>query len=261
VVSDGSTDGTNEIVARYARNHDWIELLQMPERHSRDFGGKADCVNAGYTHTKHLKCDIIGSLDADISFGEDYFAFLLEKFADDPQLGIAGTPFSEEGEMYDYRFSSTEHVSGACQLFRRECFEAIGGYVPVKGGGIDVIAVLTARSKGWRTRTFTERVSHHHRLMGSAQQRRKILADFALGQKDYRLGFHPVWQVFRSLYQMTRRPYIIGGAALFAGYFWAMLHRYQRSVSRELLEFQRRDQMRRLRKFFGLGNVDIIGSR
>jgi glycosyltransferase involved in cell wall biosynthesis len=261
VVSDGSTDGTNEIVARYARNHDWIELLQMPERHSRDFGGKADCVNAGYTHTKHLKCDIIGSLDADISFGEDYFAFLLEKFADDPQLGIAGTPFSEEGETYDYRFSSTEHVSGACQLFRRECFEAIGGYVPVKGGGIDVIAVLTARSKGWRTRTFTERVSHHHRLMGSAQQRRKILADFALGQKDYRLGFHPVWQVFRSLYQMTRRPYVIGGAALFAGYFWAMLHRYQRSVGSELLEFQRRDQMRRLRKFFGLGDADIIGSR
>src|SRR6266513_237998 len=251
VVSDGCTDRTNEIVTRYARMHDWIELLQMPERQSRDFGGKADCVNAGYAHAKHLRYDIIGSLDADISFGEDYFAFLLEKFADDPQLGIAGTPFSEEGKTYDYRFSSTDHVSGACQLFRRECFEAIGGYVPVKGGGIDVIAVLTARSKGWRTRTFTEKVSHHHRLMGSAQQRRKIPAAFALGQKDYRLGFHPMWQLFRSLYQMSRRPYVIGGAALFTGYCWAMLYRYQRSVDRELLEFQRQDQMRRLRKFFG----------
>jgi poly-beta-1,6-N-acetyl-D-glucosamine synthase len=261
VVSDGSTDRTNQIVARYARMHDWIELLQMPERQSRDFGGKADCVNAGYAHAKHLRYDIIGSLDADISFGEDYFAFLLEKFADDPQLGIAGTPFSEEGKTYDYRFSSTDHVSGACQLFRRECFEAIGGYVPVKGGGIDVIAVLTARLKGWRTRTFTEKVSHHHRLMGSAQQRRKILAAFALGQKDYRLGFHPVWQVFRSLYQMTRRPYVIGGAALFTGYCWAMLYQYQRSVDSELLEFQRQDQMRRLRKFFGFGNADIVGSR
>jgi poly-beta-1,6-N-acetyl-D-glucosamine synthase len=259
VVSDGSTDGTNEIVARYARNHDWIELLQMPERHSRDFGGKADCVNTGYTHTKHLKCDIIGSLDADISFGEDYFAFLLEKFVDDPQLGIAGTPFSEEGETYDYRFSSTDHVSGACQLFRRECFEAIGGYTPIKGGGIDVIAVLTARSKGWRTRTFTEKVCYHHRVMGSGQERRKMVADFLLGQKDYRLGFHPVWEVFRSAYQMTRKPYFIGGAALLTGYFWAMLHRYERSVGRELLLFQRQDQMRRLRKFFGLGNAEVVG--
>lgn len=261
VVSDGSTDRTNEIVTRYARMHDWIELLQMPERQSRDFGGKADCVNVGYAHTKHLRYDVIGSLDADISFGEDYFAFLLEKFADDPQLGIAGTPFSEEGKTYDYRFSSTDHVSGACQLFRRECFEAIGGYVPLKGGGIDVIAVLTARLKGWRTRTFTEKISHHHRLMGSAQQRRKILAAFAVGQKDYRLGFHPVWQLFRSLYQMSRRPYVIGGAALFTGYCWAMLYRYQRSVDRELLEFQRQDQMRRLRKFFGFGNTDVAGSR
>ena len=260
VVSDGSTDRTNEIVARYARRHEWIELLQMPERQSRDFGGKADCVNAGYAYARHLGCDIIGSLDADISFEKDYFAFLLQKFADDPHLGVAGTPFSENGVTYNYRFSSTDHVSGACQLFRRECFEAIGGYTPVKGGGIDVIAVLTARLKGWRTRTFTEKISHHHRLMGSAQQRRKILADFAVGQKDYRLGFHPMWQIFRSLYQMTRRPYVIGGAALFTGYFWAMLHRYERSVGRELLQFQRQDQMRRLRRFFGLGNADITRS-
>lgn len=256
IVSDGSTDRTNEIVTRYALEHDWIELLEMPRRQGRDFGGKADSINAGYSSlvTRHpsLSFDLVGSLDADISFGKDYFAFLLQKFADNPDLGVAGTPFSENGETYDYRFSSTDHVSGACQLFRRECFEAIGGYVPIKGGGIDVIAVLTARLKGWRTRTFTERVSHHHRLMGSAQQRRKILADFALGQKDYRLGFHPVWEVFRSLYQMTRRPYVIGGAALFAGYFWAMLHRCQRSVDRELLKFQREDQMRRLRKFFGI---------
>jgi poly-beta-1,6-N-acetyl-D-glucosamine synthase len=261
IVNDGSTDRTNEIVTRYAREHDWIELLQMPERQSRDFGGKADCVNAGYTHTRHLNCGIVGSLDADISFEKDYFAFLLQKLANDPCLGVAGTPFSENGETYDYRFSSSDHVSGACQLFRRECFEAIGGYTPIKGGGIDVIAVMTARLKGWRTRTFTEKVCYHHRVMGSGQERRKMVADFSLGQKDYRLGFHPVWEVFRSLYQMTRRPYVIGGVALFTGYFWAMLNRYQRSVSRELLEFQRRDQMRRLRKFFGLGNADIIGSR
>jgi poly-beta-1,6-N-acetyl-D-glucosamine synthase len=259
IMDDGSTDRTGEIVTRYVQEHDWIELLQMPKRQSRDFGGKADCINAGYAHAKHSHYEVIGSLDADISFEKDYFAFLLEKFANNPRLGIAGTPFSENGETYNYRFSSTDHVSGACQLFRRECFEAIGGYTPVKGGGIDVIAVLTARLKGWRTRTFTEKACYHHRVMGSALARRKTLADFSLGQKDYRLGFHPVWEVFRSAYQMTRKPYFIGGAALLAGYFWAMLHRYERSVGRELLLFQRQDQMRRLRKFLGLGNAEVVG--
>jgi biofilm PGA synthesis N-glycosyltransferase PgaC len=261
VVSDGSTDRTNEIVARYARDNDWIELLQMPQRQSRDFGGKADCVNAGYAHTKHLDYDIIGSLDADISFEKDYFEFLLEKFADQPKLGVAGTPFSENGETYDYRFSSTDHVSGACQLFRRECFEAIGGYVPVKGGGLDVIAVLTARSKGWRARTFTEKACQHHRPMGSANDEYRFSANFKLGQRAYRLGFHPLWQVCRSIYQMSRRPYITGGCALFLGYFWAMLRRTERPISRDLVDFQRCDQMQRLRKFLGLGSADAARSR
>ena len=252
VVSDGSTDRTNEIVDYYARQHNWIELLKMPPRQSRDFGGKAVCVNAGYAYAKDLGWDIIGSLDADISFGEDYFAFLLEKFAADPKLGIAGTPFSESGKTYDYRFSSTDHVSGACQLFRRACFEAIGCYTPAKGGGIDVIAVLTARSKGWRTRTFTDKTCEHHRPMGSANDRYRFSAIFNLGGRQYCLGFHPLWQLCRSIYQMSKRPYIAGGGVLFLGYLWAGLRRSQRSVTPELMAFQRQDQMRRLRKFLGL---------
>jgi glycosyl transferase family 2 len=261
IINDGSTDRTGEIVEGYARKHDWIELLQMPERQNRDFASKADCVNTAYDHAKHLPHDIVASLDADISFEQDYFAFLLQKFVDDPRLGLAGTPFSENGKTYDYRFSSTHHVSGACQLFRRECFEGIGGYTPVKGGGIDVIAVLGARMKGWRTQTFTEKRCSHHRLMGSAQERRKILVGFSAGQKDYRLGFHPVWEAFRSVYQMTRKPYILGGAAMFSGYSWAMLRRSQRSVGRELIHFQRQDQMRRLLRFFGFRNGKHVDRR
>ena len=220
----------------------------MPERQERHFAGKVGCFNAGLARVKHLNYDIVGSLDADISFGEDYFEFLLQKFAADPKLGVAGTPFSEGGATYDYRFSSTEHVSGACQLFRRECLEAIGGYVPAKDGGIDVIAVLTARLKGWHTQTFIERTSVHHRPMGSANDKRKLAADFKLGLRQYSLGFHPLWQLFRSIYQMTKRPYVAGGSALLLGYVWAMVCRVE-LIPAELVDFQRRDQMRRLREF------------
>ena len=123
--------------------------------------------NAGYAKVSDLKYEAIGSLDADISFDEDYFHLLLSKMSKYPSLGVVGTPFVEEGrKSYDYRFVSIEHVSGACQLFRRECFEAIGGYTPIKGGGIDLVAVITSRMKGWRTRSFTERVCFHHRGMG-----------------------------------------------------------------------------------------------
>ena len=255
IVSDGSTDRTDEIAARYAAQYDWIELHRTPERKTRDFGGKARCINTSYARIKHLPHDVIVSLDADITFDPGYFEFLLGKLDEDPRLGLVGTPFSEDGVTYDYRFSSADHVSGACQVFRRECFESIGGYVESKGGGIDVIAVLTSRMKGWRTHTFVEKTCEHHRPMGSANHRLKITVNYKLGQRQYCLGFHPLWQLFRSVYQTTRKPYVTAGAALFVGYFWAMLRRVPRPISPELVAFQQRDQMRRLRKFLHLGSA------
>ena len=124
IVSDGSTDGTDEIVSKYAADHSWIELVRTPERRERHFAGKVHAFNAGYARVKDLHYEAIGNLDADISFDADYFSFLLHKLVDDRSLGLVGTPFKDGATpTYDYRFVSIEHVSGACQLFRRECFE------------------------------------------------------------------------------------------------------------------------------------------
>ena len=255
IVSDGSTDGTDEIVRKYADENDWIELVRTPERKERHFAGKVHAFNTGYERVKALSYSFIGSLDGDMSFDESYFEFLLGKFAENKRLGLGGTPFKEGNVSYDYRYVSIEHVSGACQLFRRECFEEIGGYVPVKGGGIDLIAVLTARMKGWQTRTFTEKTSYHHRNMGSAKHG-LLATKFKDGEKDYVLGGHPAWEVFRWIYQMSKRPFILGGCALFAGYVCAMLRRTNRSVSPELMDFRRREQMARLKRcFFPRGSL------
>lgn len=251
IVSDGSTDGTDEIVTRYIRDHAWIDLVRMPEHRDRTFAAKVACVNAGYERVKGIPHDVLGCLDADITFGPDYFEYLLTRFREEPGLGVAGTPFVEDEVLYDYRFSNIEHVSGACQLFRKECYDAIGGYVPIKGGGIDVVAVRTARMRGWRTRTFTERTCYHHRKMGTGTTG-KVRALFKLGKEDYYLGGHPLWQAVRSVYQLTRRPYLVGGMMLLAGYAWAAARRVERPVSDELMEFHRREQMQRLKKAFHL---------
>jgi poly-beta-1,6-N-acetyl-D-glucosamine synthase len=250
IVSDGSTDATDDIVKQHAAEHDWIELVRMPERQERHFAGKVYAFNAGQARVQDLPYQVIASLDADITFEADYFSFLLQRLAADPALGLVGTPFSETGnETYDYRFVSIEHVSGACQVFRRECFEAIGGYVPVKGGAIDNIAVITARMKGWKTRTFTEKICQHHRAMGTAQVS-PLQAKFKFGGKDYAIGNHPAWELFRAAYQSTKKPLLLGGLALGAGYFWAALCRAERPVSRELITFHRKEQMERLKKAF-----------
>jgi poly-beta-1,6-N-acetyl-D-glucosamine synthase len=250
IVSDGSTDGTDEIVEKFASDYPWIELVRMPERQDRDFAGKVHAFNAGYARMRDLDYEVVVSLDADISFDADYFSLLLGKLSADPTLGLVGTPFQEvSGQTYDYRFVSIEHVSGACQVFRRACFEAIGGYRPVKGGSIDHIAVISAQMKGWKTRTFTEKVCLHHREMGTAQWS-VLTSKFKLGIKDYAVGNHPLWELFRTVRQMIVPPLGVGGLALGTGYFWALLRRVERPVSRDLIDFHRREQMQRLKKFF-----------
>src|SRR5947209_2180211 len=223
IVSDGSTDGTDQIVQKYSARYEWIELLKMPERRERSFAGKVQAFKAGEERVKDFNYQVIASLDADISFDKDYFEYLLGHLKNDSRLGLVGTPLQEgDRQLYDYRFVNIEHVSGGCQVFRRECFEDIGGYVPVRAGGIDYIAVLTARMRGWKTRTFTDKVCIHHREMGTAE-RGVLGARFKYGIKDYNFGNHPVWELFRTFYQMMQSPVIIGGLALGIGYLWAAI--------------------------------------
>ena len=249
IVSDGSTDGTDDIVKKYQPDHPWLELIRMPERKERHFAGKVIAFNAGYDKVKHLDYDIIGSLDADISFDPEYFVFLLSKFVQYRELGVAGTPFREGESQYDYRFSRKEHVSGACQLFRRKCFEEIGGYIPIKEGAIDLTAVVTARMKGWRTETFTEKYCVHHRRMGTAKSN-VFKALFISGYGDYRMGVHPLWQLCRSVYQMSRRPLLLGGSILLIGYLWALVKRAPKPVSKEFVDFRGEEQMKWLKEYF-----------
>jgi len=250
IVSDGSTDDTESVVEKYLGGHSWLELVRRPPRSERHFAAKVDAFAAGYDRLRGLEFDVIGNLDADVSFEPDYMEYLLGKFATMPRLGVAGTHYVE-GDFHSFRDSyiNPQHVNGQCQMFRRECFEDIGGYVPNKEGGIDWIAVTTARMKGWDTRSFSDRVFHHHRKMGTAGMS-ELGARFHYGKKDYFLGGHPLWQVFRSTFQMTKKPYVLGGLGLLLGYMWYWVRRVERPVSPELMRFHRAEQMSRLRQLF-----------
>ena len=250
IVNDGSTDKTGDIAANYAQRFPWIQVVHRPSRSIRHFGAKVNAFNAGLERVGSTGFDVIGNLDADISFDPDYLEFLMKKFATDPTLGVAGTPFLENG--YDSArdsFEGENHVAGGCQLFRRKCFQDVGGYVPNPAGGIDWIAVTTARMKGWKTKSFAEKRFHHYRTLGTAGKG-PLRALFSYGEKDYYLGGSPVWQLFRVAYRMTKKPVFMGGLALLSGYVWAALRRAKRAVSPELMRFHRHEQMKKLRAIF-----------
>ena len=247
IVNDGSTDGTAGRIEPYLSKYDWIELVNLPVRQERNFAAKVNAFNAGQEKVKNINYEIIGNLDSDVSLDSDHFEFLLSRFKDDPRLGVAGTVF-REASGYNSETDSLEgqlHVSGQCQLFRRQCFADVGGYFANKAGGIDWIAVTTARMKGWKTRSFREKSFFHHRRLGTAE-RNKFAAAFSYGEKDYYLGGHPLWELFRVTYRMIKPPFVVEGLALGLGYGWAAVRRAKRPISKELMVFHRWEQMRKL---------------
>ncbi|MGH7979699.1 MAG: glycosyltransferase family 2 protein [Limisphaerales bacterium] len=251
IVDDGSTDGTAEIIEPYAKRIPWIELVRRPKRENRNFAGKVEAFNIGRERVKSIDYAVIGNLDADLSFEPDYLEFLMKKFAEDPKLGVAGTPFIENG--YDSArdsFEGQNHVPGGCQLFRRKCYDDIGGYIANKAGGVDWMAVTTARMKGWKTRSFSEKRFQHYRRLGTAE-RNPIKATFSYGEKDYYLGNAPLWQLFRVGYRMAKPPYVVEGMALLSGFCWAALRGTERPVSPELMRFHRAEQMEKLKAIIG----------
>jgi len=251
IVDDGSNDGTAQIIKKYTDRYLWIELVRRPERLDRSFAGKVQAFNAGLDRVRSISFDVIGNLDADLSFDPEYFEFLIRKFSEDPKLGVAGTPFTEDGDYDTARdsFEGENYVAGGCQLFRYDCFKEIGGYVPNRAGGIDWIAVMSARMKGWKVQSFPEKRFHHYRTLGTAQKS-ALGASFQYGERAYYLGGSPIWHLCRCLYRMTKKPFLVNGSALLAGYIYAAVRRTQRPVSREMIRFHRREQLKKLGTIF-----------
>ena len=246
IVSDGSDDGTDEIVLHYSARHPFIRLVRREPNGQPGFASKIHAFDEGYRHLEGLQYSFIGNLDGDVSFDQDYFESLIERMATFPNLGLCGGMIHEEidGQFLPRRVSDRS-IGGAVHFFRREVFEAIGGYMPHQMGGEDTIAVVKVRMRGWEVRLFPELVVlHHGRVTGGS--RSVLNSRFRFGMMNYLLGYHPIFHALFSINRMIDRPYLIGGIAIWVGYCWAGLRRLKRKVSPEFIRFLRREQMERL---------------
>jgi glycosyltransferase involved in cell wall biosynthesis len=246
IVSNGSTDRTEDIVAEFARKHSFIELVRTGQDVRRDFSAKVRAFEAGYKRLQDEPYDFVGNLDADVSIASNYFQSLLERFANQPDLGIAGGVILElVGNHYVRQRISSNSVAGAIQLFRRDCYEAIGGYTPLKLGGVDAAAEITARMKGWTVRTFPDLLVYHHRRVTTGSNS-VYGTRFREGVTNYVLGYHPVFQLLSSLSRIGERPYIVGSLINLLGYMWSYAKRQPRAVPEDTIRHLRAEQIQRL---------------
>jgi poly-beta-1,6-N-acetyl-D-glucosamine synthase len=246
IVSDGSSDGTDDIVQNYAREHEFIRFLRIMRRPGRSFGSKVRALRAGAKLLEGVAYDFIGNLDADVTVGRSYFEELLSRLEQDSSIGLAGGFVVEamDGEFRDRRQNRTYSVAHAAQLVRRDCYEVIGGYAVLEFGGEDWHAQTSAKMKGWKVQAFPDLKIYHHRHTGEADN--LLRHKFRQGRMDYSFGSDPLFEAFKCGRRLPDKPFIVGGLSRFLGFCWSWFRRDERPVSAEFIKFLRDEQRQRL---------------
>jgi glycosyltransferase involved in cell wall biosynthesis len=250
IVDDGSTDGMGEIADRAAREHSWIHVLHRTRGTRRRVGpGVIEAFYAGLAQARLADYDFICKLDADLELQPGYFADLLARFAADPRLGTAsGKAHIPVGGRFVLERTSDEFSHGVAKLYRRECFEEIGGFVrEVMWDGIDC---HRCRLLGWKAESYDDpRLAIKHlRQMGSSF-RSVYHGRMRWGCGQNFMGTHPLYLLGIAGYRMLERPWVVGGLCIFAGYVKAWLQRQPRYDDPAFRRHLRRWQLRKL----GLG--------
>lgn len=251
VIDDGSDDGTLELLRDLEPEVGFLTVAQAPRvaaAPGRDRLARAAAprtFNAGlavagditaYTH--------VMKLDGDIELAPSYLRRLMERFAADPLLGLAGGVLDEplEGGGFRRLKIAGNHVHGALKCYSRDCFASIGGVQERLGW--DTIDETYARMRGFTTVSFTDLVSIHHRPIGSADG--TVRGHARHGECAYIAHQTPSWVTLRALKVGRRRPAGLSGLAFIFGYARAAVRRVERVPDPEYRRFTHRELRRRM---------------
>lgn len=235
IVDDGSTDKTPAIVKSYCQQFEFIELMELPARSERNPGGEGAIAHA-LQKLDLSQYDYLARFDADLVFESDYFTHLVHEFDYDPKLGIAG------GGLYIKRNCNLVlektpeyHVRGALKMYRRECFEQLGGLSTDIGW--DTIDEVYAWSRGWRTRSFCDIQVIHRRPTGEGLHASRIYHE--RGRAEYLTWSHPAFVLLKTMKTALTSP---AKAGYFLGGFLRGYMKNQARLSDSGFKRARRDQ-------------------
>ena len=244
IVDDGSRDKTGEILNRAAQTFPWITVLRRSNRGFRQAGtGVIAAFNDGYTHVDCQEWEFLVKLDADLSFTTHYFERCFAEFEKDWALGMGGGGiYHIENGAPKLEPSPAFHVRGATKIYRRECWEELGGLVMAPGW--DTIDEVKANMLGWRTRTFADLQVFHHRFTGSADGAWKD--SVKNGFANYVTGYHPLFMLFKCLRRLAARPLLISALGLAWGFLKGYRTHAPQVQDASLIRYTRSQQLRRL---------------
>jgi len=241
IVDDGSTDATPQILKEYAEKFPYIKIIRREDRGRRSVGpGVIDAFYAGYETINASEFDYVCKLDLDLDIPARYFETLIERMEKNPRIGTcSGKPYFRDGNGKLISEACGDEMSvGMIKFYRTQCFGQIGGFVrQVMWDGIDC---HRCRMLGWIACSWDEPEIRfiHLRAMGSSHK--GILTGRARhGFGQYFMGTSLPYMTASAVFRMTRPPYVLGGAAMWWGFFKAQLKREPRYDDPEFRRFLR----------------------
>lgn len=253
IVSDASTDQTDEIVKSWASRLPFIHYLRLENRPDRAFSSVVFAIEAGLEALRARDYGFIGILDGDIRFAPDYYAQILDRFERNKKLGLAGgLALDVIDGKHVKQAQYLKDVAGAVQLFRRECFEALGGLIAIPEGGWDAITCIGARMNGYETQTFEEIIVDHLKPRNSGMGG-WLTRKWIMGSRDYALGYHPLFEFFKCCSRTMEYPPVIGSITWWLSFGYATVLGKKRLLPEPVKNHVRKEQMERLREKLGLG--------
>lgn len=248
IVDDGSADRTCEIISSYLGKCPFLTLIRLPVGRPRGFDSKDRAIQIAFDRVRSLAFDFVGVLDTDVTFpSEQYYELVLKYFDADPRLAIAGGVVWEHDGL-DWRERAVNvpwSVAGCVQLIRRECFEKVGGFMPLACGGSDTLIELHLRMQGWKTQSIQGLQVHHHRRTSSSGG--LLRGYYRLGELDASFGSHPAFMLIKTLRRVPMKPRVTGAIALLAGYLAYYARGKHPIVPTTIVRYLRNEQLSRLR--------------
>lgn len=252
LVNDGSTDRSGEIISGYVEKYPWIKTVDRPKGEHRPGGGVVEAFYAGFEIMETKDWDFVIKMDGDVKFEKDYFEFQLIKFEQNSRLGMtSGKTYQPKGDKLVLDIMPDDHVRGPAKMYKRECFEAIGGLPKVLGW--DTIDELKAQMLGWETRSYKELVLIHFKPIGF-KQKKTLKRELIAGERQHYLGYHPLFALSRGVYRMLQKPYIIAGVINIIGFIRAEIVKSTQIPDKAMIAHIRQKQIQRLtfkRKLLG----------
>jgi len=278
IVDDGSTDRTGEIIAEVEEKYGWVKGLHLEKCEEYMGTHLAYVCNKGFEFAREY-CDregisygYIALVDADNILEERYFEKLIGEFEKDEKLGIASgwdayvdienilgnlrarnpniTVMNHEfwqvwnSPFVEIQKSREDLPMGSARLWRKECFEETGGYLPVPLP--DSVSNAIAKLKGWKAKRFRD-IKVMERRGLTKQGLWKGYSE--KGESYFFLGQSLFLTVLKALRYTFKKPHYIG-VAYFYGYIKPFVYRKERVKDDEIRHYYKYIRPRELKAYY-----------